>query len=91
MANRVDPEQTAPICSLFWVHAVCFSTEFVSNARQLFAADDFNRRHFQMHFFLGTLRVNFLILCMLGNLCPPRIFFKSIFLKKSLFGISSML
>ena len=43
--------------SLFWVHAVCFYTYFVSNARQLFAADDFSRQHFQMHFFLGTLRV----------------------------------
>ena len=42
--------------SLFWVHPVCFYTGFVSNARQLFAADDFCR-HFQMHFFLGTLRV----------------------------------
>ena len=44
--------------SLFWVHAVCFYTKFVSNVRQLFAADDFSRGHFQMHFFLGSLRVN---------------------------------
>ena len=43
--------------SLFWVHAVCFYTLFVSNVRQLFAADDFSRRHFQIHSFLGTLRV----------------------------------
>ena len=43
--------------SLFWVHAVCFYTWFVSNVRQLFAADDFSRRHFQMHFFLAALRV----------------------------------
>ena len=43
--------------SLFWVHAVFFYTWFVSNARHLFAADDFSRRHFQMHFFLGALRV----------------------------------
>ena len=27
------------------------------NVRQLFAADDFSRRHFQMHIFLGTLKV----------------------------------
>ena len=27
------------------------------NAMQLFAADDFSRRHFQMHFFRGALRV----------------------------------
>ena len=44
--------------SLFWVHAVCFYTQFVSNVMQLFAADDFSRGHFQMHFFLGALRVN---------------------------------
>ena len=43
--------------SLFWVLAVCFYTKFVSIVRQLFAADDFSRRHFQMHFFLGALRV----------------------------------
>ena len=44
--------------SLFWVHTVCLCTYFISNARQLFAADDFSRLHFQMHFFLGALRVN---------------------------------
>ena len=43
--------------SLFWVHAVCFYTSFISEVRQLFAADKFSRRHFQMHFFLGALRV----------------------------------
>ena len=64
MANSVDPDQTAligAVCSgphcLFWVHTVCFYTEFVSNARQVFATDDFSRRHFQMHF-SGALRVN---------------------------------
>ena len=53
MANSVDPDQTAPI------GAVCSgSTLFVvTNARQIFAADDFSRRHFQMHFY-GALRVN---------------------------------
>ena len=47
MANSVDPDQTAPI------GAVCSgSTLFASilNARQLFAADDFSGRHFQMRF-----------------------------------------
>ena len=43
--------------SLFWVHTGCFYTQFVSNVRQLFSSDDFSRRHFQMHFFLGALRV----------------------------------
>ena len=32
--------------SLFWVHAVCFFTWFVSYVRQLFAADDFSMQHF---------------------------------------------
>ena len=36
---------------LFWVQPVCFYTLFVSNVRQLFAADDFSRRHFQVHLF----------------------------------------
>ena len=48
MANSVDPDQTATI------GAVCSgSTLFASirSVRQLFAADDFSRRHFQMHFF----------------------------------------
>ena len=58
MANSVGPDQTAPRSSLFWVHVVCFYTLFVNNARQLFPADDFSRRHFEMHFFLGALRVN---------------------------------
>ena len=59
MTKSMDPDQTAPI------GAVCFGStlfasilNFVSNVRQLFAADDFSRRHFQMHFFLGALRVN---------------------------------
>ena len=44
--------------SLFWIHAVCFNTQFIGNVRLLFAADDLRRQHFQMHFFLGALRVN---------------------------------
>ena len=60
MANSVDPDQTAPI------GAICSgSTLFASILKSalmlvnLFAADDFSRRHFQMHFFLGALRVKF--------------------------------
>ena len=52
MENSVDPDQTAPI------GAVCsgsrclllFVIRRLSNVRKLFAADDFSRRHFQMHF-----------------------------------------
>ena len=39
MTNSVDPDQTASIL------------RFVSNVRQLFAADDFSRRHFTDAFF----------------------------------------
>ena len=51
MANSVDPDQTAPIgavCSGSTLFA--WILKFTSNVRQLFAADDFNRRHFQMYF-----------------------------------------
>ena len=46
MANSVDPDQTAPS------GAVC-------SGSRLFASilNNFSRGHFQMHFFLGALRV----------------------------------
>ena len=50
MANNVDPDQTAP----FWVHAVCFYSQSVSYVRQLFAADDFSRRHLAPHHMRAT-------------------------------------
>ena len=56
MENSVDPEQTASIgavCSGSMLFASIL-LKFVSNARQLFAADDFSRQHFQMHYFLGA-------------------------------------
>ena len=51
MANSVDPDQTAPIgavCSGSTLFACML--KFASNVRHLFAADDFSRQHFQMHF-----------------------------------------
>ena len=58
MAKSVDPDQTAPI------GAVCSgSTLFASILNSsVMLGDDFSRRHFQMHFFLGALRVKCLIL-----------------------------
>ena len=61
MANSVDPDQTAPIgavCSgSTLIGAVCSGStlfasllKFASYVGQLFAAVDFSRRHFQMHF-----------------------------------------
>ena len=58
MANSVDSEQTAPIAvfsgSLLFASILNWSVMLgaISNA-----ADNFNRPHFQMHFFLGALRV----------------------------------
>ena len=57
MATSVDPDQTAPI------GAVCSGptlfASILNSSVMLVAADDFSRRHFQMHFFLGALRVKF--------------------------------
>ena len=58
MANSVDTDQTAPkgaVCSGSTLFASI--PEFASNVRQLFAADDFSRRHFSDAMFLGALRV----------------------------------
>ena len=54
MTNSVDPDQTAPIRTVIsgsTLFAVIL--KLVSNARQLFAADDFSRRHFSDAFFLA--------------------------------------
>ena len=49
MAKSVNPDQTAgAVCSGSTLYA--YILKFASNVRQLFAADDFSRRHFQMHF-----------------------------------------
>ena len=56
MANSVDPDQTAPIgavCSGSTLFASILNSSVV---RHLFATDDFSRRHFQMHFFLGVFK-----------------------------------
>ena len=42
--------------SLFWIHTVSFYAWLVSNVRQLFAADDFSRRHFFLA--LSGLRIS---------------------------------
>ena len=50
MTNSVGPDQTAPIGGSGST-LLASILKFVSNVRQLFAADNFSRRHFQMHFF----------------------------------------
>ena len=55
MANSVDPDQTAPIGAVCSGSSLFASIlKLVCNVRQLFAADNCGRRHFQMHFFLGA-------------------------------------
>ena len=54
MPNSVDSDQTSPIgavCSGSTLFASILN--FVGNVRQLFAADDFSRQHFQIPFFLA--------------------------------------
>ena len=46
-------KQSAPRV-VIWVYAII---ELVSDVRQLFAADDFSRRHFHMHIFLSAFVV----------------------------------
>ena len=55
MANSVDPDKTTPIgavCS--WSTLFASILNFISNVRQIFAADDFSRLNLQVHFFLGA-------------------------------------
>ena len=61
MAISVDSDQTAPRRAVCFGPRCLFCTQFVSNVRQLFAADDISRLHFQMHFFLALsgLIINF--------------------------------
>ena len=53
MTNSVDPDQTVPIGSGSTLFASIH--KYLSNVRQLFATEDFSRRHFSDAFFLGAL------------------------------------
>ena len=53
MTNSVDPDQTAPIGAVCSGSNLFASILKVSKVRQLLAADDYSRHHFQMHFFLA--------------------------------------
>ena len=54
MVNSMDPDQTAPIGAVRSGSTLCGSIlKCDSNVKKSFAADDFSRRHFQMHFFLA--------------------------------------
>ena len=52
---RTDCSCIGAVCSGSTLFASLLN--FFSSVRQLFAADNFSRRHFQMHFFLVALRV----------------------------------
>ena len=39
--------------SLIWVHIICLYAKIGSKSLQEYSADDINRRHFQMQFFLA--------------------------------------
>ena len=64
MTNSVDPDQTAPIgavCSGSTLFASLLKSSVMQGnyLQQTTSADDFSRQHFQMHSFLGALRVNY--------------------------------
>ena len=66
MANSVDPDQTAPIgavCSGSTLYASILNSSVMLTKylQQMTSADNFSRRHFQMHFFLGAFSVKFYI------------------------------
>ena len=55
----MEPDQTAPISAVCSGSTLFASIlKIVSNVRQLFAADDFSRRHFSDAFFRGALGLN---------------------------------
>ena len=57
MANSVDPDQTAPIGTV-WFGSTLFASMLNSSVMLgNYLQQTFSRRHFQMHFFLGALRV----------------------------------
>ena len=61
MTNSVNPDQTAPI------GAVCsgstlFASILNSSVMQLFAADDFSRRHLQMYIFSWRFKIIFALI-----------------------------
>ena len=59
MTKSVDPDETAPIGAVSSGSTLFASIlKYISNVRQLFAADDFSRHHFSDAFFLSALRVN---------------------------------
>ena len=73
MANSVDPDQTAPIgavCSGSTLFDSILNSSVMSGN---FAADDFSRRHFYMHFFLGALRVNKYMIMMMVSINTPSV------------------
>ena len=53
-ANSVDPDQTAPLGAV-WSGSTLFAgmQEIALRSLQKYSADDINRRHFQMQFFLA--------------------------------------
>ena len=65
MANSVDPDQTAlrAVCSgsTLFASILNLSVMLGNYLQQTTSADDLSRHHFQMHFFLGALRVKSVI------------------------------
>ena len=51
-SKSLDLDQTAFRNNLIWVDTVCLYAYISQKWKEIFAADDLSRRHFQMHFCL---------------------------------------
>ena len=60
-ANSVDPDQTAPLGAV-WSGSTLFvgMQKIALRSLQEYSADDINRRHFQMQFFLALYGLNYM-------------------------------
>ena len=80
-------------CGPRWDCSTLFASilKFVINVRQLFAADDFSRRHFSDSFFFGALRVKQALVLFLwfDSLCPSQQFCS--YIGTNLFGLNQYL
>ena len=82
--NSVDPDQTAPMSSLIWIHTVCFYAYISQLCLAIICRRRLQQMTFQMHFFVNTFRANFFFWKILHAFCPLLIYFKFNFFKNIL-------
>ena len=81
MANNVDPDQTAPSGSTLFASIINSSVMLGNYLQQTISADDI----FRCIFFLGALRVNYIVAQPLGQSTNLKFFLKLEFQKVNTF------